>query len=385
MLSLALFTRNSGTAQVIEQIVRESGLLRLAASMDSAGSVYEAIRNLGIHGPDLVLADLADWDYLAPLHDAAVRAGRRGHWMGFGRSWNQHEEVAFANRGISPLLREPFDPKDLDEAAFVALHSSRKEQRPGLWAFLPAKAGGGCSTLVLNIAGALHQHLQSDVLVIEADSRSGSYGMLMNLKTPRALDQALGLAAEMTPLEWRNYHTELGGVHILPADPSRPGRLPSWADYSQLLDFLDAHYQQILVDLPEVVNDATAEIVRRAEFVFVVCTPEIPSLRMTEIRCKDLLARGVARDRIRLIVTRFTRSEVSVKDVEKNLGWPVYATLGNDYKAVRSSILESRMVSPDSSFGKDCRRLARMLTDPPGTPIEMGALERLSRLITNSD
>jgi pilus assembly protein CpaE len=250
-----------------------------------------------------------------------------------------------------------------------------------LWAFLPAKAGGGCSTLVLNTAGALHQLSQREVLVIEADARSGSFAMLMDLQMPKPLDQALGLAAEMTPLEWRSYRAELGGVHILPADPARPRRLPSWADYSQLLHFLEHRYREILVDLPEVVNDATAEVVRRAEYVFVVCTPEIPSLKMADIRCQDLLSRGVSRDRIRLIVTRFTRSEVSTKDVERNLGWPVYATLANDYKAVRNSILEARLVAPDCSFGKDCRRLAKTLLTPPGTVVQMGALQRLSRLI----
>jgi len=383
MLGLAVFTRNEGTAHAIEQIVHETDLMRVVASVDPAASVHESMRTLGIHEPELVLADLADWDQLAAVREAARRAGRRARWIGFARSWSPREEIAFAQRGISSLLKIPFQANDLEQSAFRALHSGPPEVRPGLWAFLPAKAGGGCSTLVLNTAGALHQVSQREVLVIEADARSGSFAMLMDLQMPKPLDQALSLAAEMTPLEWRNYRAELGGVHILPADPSRPRRLPSWADYSQLLHFLEHRYREIFVDLPEVVNDATAEVVRRAEYVFVVCTPEIPSLKMTDIRCQDLLARGVPRDRIRLIVTRFTRSEVSTKDVERNLGWPVYATLANDYKAVRSSILEARLVASDCSFGKDCRMLAKTLLTPAGTSVQMGAMERLSRLITN--
>ena len=388
MLSLAVLTRNEGTAQVLDQMIRNSDLIQVVASLDST-AIHEAVRALGIHEPELVLADLADWEHLAPLYDAAMRAGRRARWIGFGRSWNHHEEEVFAQRGISPLLREPFESRDLERAAFEALHVGKSETRPGLWAFLPAKAGGGCSTAVLNTAIGLRQlsrqataqTSRQNVLVIEADSRSGSFSLLMNLEKTHPVTQALARVSEMTALEWRNYYAELDGVHILPADPARRGRLPSWADYYQLLAFLEDRYGQIFVDLPEVVNDATAELVRRAEKVFVVCTQELPSLKLTEIRCQELLARGVARECIQLIVTRFQRSEVSVKDIEQNLGWPVYATLANDYRGVRSSIVEARPVTADSPFGVDCRVLAKMLITPPGKPVQMSTLERLSRLI----
>ncbi len=147
------------------------------------------------------------------------------------------------------------------------------------------------------------------------------------------------------------------------------------------MHFLENRYDHVLVDLPEVVNDATAEVARRAESVFVVCTPEILSLKMADIRCKDLINRGVSRERIRLLVTRFKRDEVSIGDIEKNLGWPVYATLANDYRAVRSSILESRLVSSESAFGKDCRSFARQLSGAAEAVQERGAMGRLSRLI----
>jgi Flp pilus assembly CpaE family ATPase len=278
-------------------------------------------------------------------------------------------------------VREPFGPADLVHAAYTAFHDGETPARPGLWAFLPSKAGGGCSTLVLNTAGALQQQLRRDVLVIEADARSGSISMLMDLEPRRPVHEALECAAELTPLEWQKFQAALGGVHILAADPAKPGRLPSWADYHHLLRFLENRYTHILVDLPEIVNDATAEVVRRAENVFVVCTTEIPSLKMTDIRCQDLIRRGVPRERIRLLVTRFKRDEVSIRDVEKNLGWPVYATLANDYRSVRSSILDRRLVAPDSAFGKDCSALAGMLSGAAEAPAPVGALGRLSRLI----
>jgi MinD-like ATPase involved in chromosome partitioning or flagellar assembly len=381
MLSLALFTRNSLAAQAIEQVVHEADLFRLAAVLSPETSVHESLKTLSMRDPELILADLADWQLLAPLLKATQETRLRARWIGFAPDWSGGQQFDLFRAGVTQLVREPFGPADLEKAAFQAFHESEPPMRPGLWAFLPSKAGGGCSTLVLNTAGALQQQLRRDVLVIEADARSGSISILMNLAPGMPIHEALERAAEMTPLEWQKFQVALGGVHILPADPAKPGRLPSWADYHHLLRFLDNRYNHILVDLPEVVNDATAEVVRRAENVFVVCTPEIPSLKMSDIRCQDLIHRGVPRERIRLLVTRFKRDDMSIRDVEKNLGWPVYATLANDYRSVRSSILESRLVSSDSAFGKDCRALAQMLSGTAEAPAPVGALGRLSRLI----
>jgi MinD-like ATPase involved in chromosome partitioning or flagellar assembly len=381
MLSLALLTRNSMAAQAIEQIVHETDLFRLTAKINPSTPVQEALRTLATSGPELILADLADWELIAPLRKASRETQLRARWIGFAPDWSESHQFDLAKAGITQLVREPFGPADLVHAAYTAFHDGETPARPGLWAFLPSKAGGGCSTLVLNTAGALQQQVHRDVLVIEADARSGSISILMDLAPQRPIQEALECAAEMTALEWQKFQVSLGGVHVLPANPSKPGRLPSWADYYHLLRFLDNRYHHILVDLPEVVNDATGEVVRRAENVFVVCTPEIPSLKMSNIRCQDLIQRGVPRERIRLLVTRFKRDEVSIRDVEKNLGWPVYATLANDYRSVRSSILESRLVSSDSPFGKDCRTLAQMLSGAAEAQTPVGALGRLSRLI----
>lgn len=381
MLRLALFTRNALAAQAIEQIVDESDLFQLAARIDPSTPPQEAIRQLSIRTPEIILADLADWTVLAPLRKAAGATQLRSRWIGFAPEWTAAEQFELVKAGVGHLIREPFGPAELMDAAYSAFHDGPPAVRPGLWAFLPSKAGGGCSTLVLNTAGALQQQLHRDVLVIEADSRSGSLSILMNLGHRPPTNEALEFAAEMTPLEWQKFIAALGGVHILAADPAKPGRLPSWADYHHLLHFLENRYDHVLVDLPEVVNDATAEVARRAESVFVVCTPEILSLKMADIRCKDLINRGVSRERIRLLVTRFKRDEVSIGDIEKNLGWPVYATLANDYRAVRSSILESRLVSSESAFGKDCRSFARQLSGAAEAVQERGAMGRLSRLI----
>ena len=379
MLKLALITRNTLAAQAIDQIVHETDHLRLAMTLDPAAPAQESQRAFSVNKPELILIDLADWELLKPLLKSG--SSRNTRWIGFAADWDANEELTYADHGVCRLLREPFGPKDLERAAFEAFHAGEAEVRPGLWAFLPAKAGAGCSTVVLNTARILQQTARTDVLLMETDIRSGCFSLLMDVKPKRSIADALEAAGEMTTLNWRQFHLDLGGVHILPADPANPGRAPSWVDYVHLLRFLENRYKHIFADLPDAVDEASAEVVRRAESVFVVCTPEIPSLKLTEIRCEDLLKRGVPRERIQLIVTRHKRDELPLADIEKNLGWPVYASIANDYRAVRNSILEAQLVAGDSLFGKDCRALAHKLSGLVEEAAPLSRMERLSRLI----
>ena len=381
MLSLALINRNRLTAEAIQQLVSETSTLQWSATLDSSAPPSETVRRLAVLDPEVILVDLADWESVEPVLESG-KARIHGRWIGFAAEWTPAQETAFMDAGIASLTREPFGPAELEKAVYEAFHRGPAVVHPGLWAFLPSKAGGGCSTLVLNTAGSLQKLTQQDVLVIEADARSGSFSILMDFGLPRPIHEALRKAADMTAVEWQKFHVTLGGVHLLPADPSKPGHHQSWADYYHLLQFVRQRYGQILVDLPELVNAATAEVVQRAESVFVVCTPEVPSLKLADHRCRDLMAHGVLRESIRLLLTRWKRGDVPAKEVEKDLGWPVYATLSNDYSAVTSAIMEKRLVSPDSAFGKDCRTLAHLLSGTPEPPPERGALGRLSRLIT---
>src|SRR5262249_34099158 len=151
-----------------------------------------------------------------------------------------------------------------------ALHKKRGIAHQDILAFLPAKAGGGCSTVALNTAAALSQTLSKTVALVEADRRSGVLSIMLNQQNRYGLAEALQNASELTPTEWNNYYIQVGGVDILLADPARRGSLPSWADYYKLLLFLQRQYNFLLFDLPEVINEATAEVVKSARAVFIV-------------------------------------------------------------------------------------------------------------------
>src|SRR5919108_396102 len=92
--------------------------------------------------------------------------------------------------------------------------------------------------------------------------------------------------------------------------------LPSWVSYHHLLDFAAPRYDHVLIDLPEVTNDATVETVRRAKQVYLVCTPEIPSLGLAPQRLAELTSRSIPAEKIQIVVNRWHAGEIKAAEIE---------------------------------------------------------------------
>jgi Flp pilus assembly CpaE family ATPase len=172
----------------------------------------------------------------------------------------------------------------------------------------------------------------------------------------------------MSPLEWRQVTAQLQDMDLLLANPTRRGRLPTWADYYQLLLFVQKQYDYIVVDLPEVINQATAEFVRHARAVFVVSQPELPSLKLAKLRRAELESCEISPERVNMLLNRWERGRLSKPDVERLLEATLFGTLPNDYKEIRNAMSDLRLAAPSSAFVKSCETLAKEISGLPETP-----------------
>jgi Flp pilus assembly CpaE family ATPase len=380
-----LLTSNPVAAGGIEHLIHESKVFRLAAKICPIRTIPEAMRLLGIYDPELILLDLGDWTAVSALARQIKRSKLRGIVIGFKPTWNRVEELTFEEAGIRDLLRDPFSHEDLETLAYDALHRGHAVTDQNIVALLPAKAGGGCSTIALNTAAALAETHTKKVLLIESDRRSGILSVMLNLQNRSGLSEALQQAGEMSPVDWQQHTVWVSGIHLLPANPGRRVPLPTWADYFQLLRFVQNPYDFVFVDMPEIVNDATAEVVKSARSICIVCTPEVPSLKMAGQRCAELEACEIPADRIHIVLNRFERNGLSISDVEDVLDRPVFATLPNDYKQVKNAILESRLVASDSRFAASCKTLAQKLSGLPEVPRAASKFTLLRELVRMAD
>src|SRR5262249_22611352 len=96
-----------------------------------------------------------------------------------------------------------------------------------------------------------------------------------------------------------------------------------------------------------------------ADQIFIVSLGDLPSLRNT-LRCLQTLERmGYKQDRIKILVNRFDkRQDITLKDMENALGYPVFWTFPNDYQAVITSINTGTPL-----FDSDSSVVARSIAD----------------------
>jgi pilus assembly protein CpaE len=379
MLSLVVLTPNTAAAAAIERLVEGTGALK-PVFKGPPEPMHSTMRAVRVHDPELVLLDVGDWQRVAPLAEQIRTGNIRAVIVGFAPNSTRSQQLDFEEAGIRDLLPYPFSCLELETVAYEALHREHPISNSNILAFLPAKAGGGCSTVTLNTAAALARSFDKKVLLVEADRRSGVLSILLDLQNRQGLSDALQRAGELTPLEWQQYCEQVFGIDVLPANPARRGPLPSWAHYYQLLRFLQEKYDFLFVDLPELVNEATAEVVKSARGIFIICTPEVPSLKMASQRSAELQECEIPRSKIHIVLNRWERGGFKMQDVEKTLEYPVFATLPNGYRDVRDAILESRLVSLDSAFAKGCQVFAQKLSGLPQASPERFIFSRLKGL-----
>ncbi len=350
MFSAIIVSPDSIRQQIVQGLAVESQLVLIHRICSDLQSPYEIVRALNTVVPDIVFLDVRDRE--AALASAVMIHEAHPAAVIIGLASGSPCAVGPGEGGIVSILPTQVDALTFTRVLEESLQRARGSPQDNLLAFLPAKAGSGCSTVVLHTGFVLSNVLKKKILVIEGDLRSGVLSILLNCAVSGSVQGALRMAPEIDSFKLEQSLTRVHGIDLLLSSNALEGTLPSWYHYFQLLDFVRSRYDWILVDLPELVNPATAEVVRRAQRVFVVCTQEIPSLKLAERRCQDLVSRGVQPERTRLILNRWHKTELGVADVEKFLDHQIEAVIPNDYRTLRETLLNGTFLPDRSAPGK---------------------------------
>lgn len=257
------------------------------------------------------------------------------------------------------VIRGPFVHASIKDAIVRAIDNTVSAKGENVHAFLPAKAGNGASVTAMNVAGALAHYWKQKVLVIEADQHSGCFGISLQIEPKHSLVEVLEGSEELREDHWSRSVTSAHGVDwLLTARGRQARRIAPW-EYQRLLTFVSPLYDTVIVDLPEVINEATETVVRRASKVFVVSTPEVQALYLARRRMLDLKSREVAEECRKIVLNRFSEGERSIQEYEDVLGHKVSLTIGSDYAETQNAAAHGGLVSWDSDLGRGYFEIAK--------------------------
>jgi len=270
--------------------------------------------------------------------------------------------------GIREFLSEPFDSGALKEALRrVELILDRKpaaiESTDSVFSFLPAKAGVGASTLAVNASVAAAEICETKVLLMDFDLTCGMVGFMLRIDSQHSIVSAAEHALEMDEVQWENIVTQRaqGKLDVLPAGRMSPGFRIEPNQIHHLLDFARRNYQAICLDLSGMMEKYSVEVLRESKRIFLVCTPEVPSLHLAREKLVYLRSLDLA-DRVSVLLNRaHKRSLIPTNEVESVLGLPVFLSFPNDYEAVHQALTAGKSIKAGSDLGKKCRSLAESM------------------------
>jgi Flp pilus assembly CpaE family ATPase len=361
LLNAVLFIADPNMAALLRGLAAKSNEFTIESIVELTSAGYGVARMRTTTRADVMLVEMTDFSrdlsLAAEIHDQCPEIPL----VGLASRDLQTLLTRTPSSDLTSIAVWPFSAAELEEAISKAVHKMRAGNYENLLAFLPGKAGSGASTVVLQTARVITQELKRKVLVMEGDLHSGLLSAMLEVEPKHSIREALAEASQTGSLTWQRCIVSSGGVDFLLTNTAIKEPVPSWTHYLQILRSATPKYDLVVVDLPEVVNTATAEVVRRAKAVYVVSTPEFASLKLSKQRCSELEHWGVENGRIHALLNRGHKSDIGAKDAEKLLDCPVAATFPNDYKAVRRATTDGSPIELRSELGEAYLGFARML------------------------
>jgi len=291
--------------------------------------------------------------------------------MAFDRTCDQGTLLELMRAGIREFVSIPLTIHELP-SALMRLQAALEQKPPAIdstdlvFSFLPSKPGAGCSTVALNAAVAAAALPDTHVLLADFDLNCGMIGFMLHLDNSRSIVDAAEHSAHMDETLWPRLVHSIGRLDVLPAGLPQPGFRIEPAQIRYLLEFARRNYKVICLDLSGLLEKFSIELMQESKRIFIVCTPELPSLHLARQRL-DFLRSLELEGRACLLLNRAQKkSLIPAAEIEKLIGLPVTMELPNDYRGVHQAFNDAKPVSASSELGKRFADLARLMVAREG-------------------
>lgn len=381
-LHAALITTDPRFRDLVQELLAdpESGFtLGLEISVPFAQFGEEQVSALRQLSPDLVFIDVQDDpDLGVKFTQFLTELNPSQRVIAAGLDLSHDLLLAAMRAGISDFLAKPVKREALLEAfqrvSLLYGRSSSRLRAPGkIFAFFSPKGGSGCTTICTNLAVMLNRLTGKRTLLVDLDLELGEVALLLGLQPRYSFVDLVqnfhrmdaGLLASYVDQHGSGVHLLSSPLHLADNFRAEQAEVVTGDDTRQILHFLRSHYEYIVVDTSKSFSAVTLGVFDQADFVFLVTTVDLPSLRSIQ-RALPVLKRVLPRgeQQIRLVVNRYNSgNDISLSDIERSLGLKVYSTVTNDYQAVIQSLNDGKPLVLDgkSKPGKDIKALGSEL------------------------
>ena len=163
------------------------------------------------------------------------------------------------------------------------------------FAYVPAKAGVGASTIAANTTWAFSQMENTHTLLADFDMASGITEFLFDAKHDRNLADTAAHGKQLDDDAWRSLVKRVGNIDLMLSGAPRVGEGIPRAQIAHLIEFTRRNYNVVNADLPDTFDETTLAVLRDANKILLVTTPELPALRLAHLKGSAAEETGVIR------------------------------------------------------------------------------------------
>jgi pilus assembly protein CpaE len=357
----------------LEAILTETGIASITRTLDRYPNPLELLRFLRAHAPQVMFVSTESTPK-AMENAREVEKNTPGvQIVAVSRFVDPQILLEVMRAGIREFASLPFDRQTLVDA-LVRIKDAVQARPPAIeatnqvYSFLPSKAGVGTSTVAMNTAVAMSRVQDASVLLSDFDLNSGMVRFMLKLDSTYCVTDAAEHALEMDESLWPTMVTTIDKLDVLHAGKLNPDFRIEPTQIRHLMEFMRRNYSALCFDMSGNLERYSLEIMHESKRIFLVCTPEIPSLHLAKEKYLYLKHLDLG-ERVSVLLNRCPkRSLISPQQIEQLLGVPIYMTFPNDYQGVQRAMTAGRWVESSSELGRQFTSLAQCMLESKPAP-----------------
>ena len=348
----------------LENALSDAEGVAVTKVMDHYPNQQELVRFLRAHAPQLVFLSAESMTRAADIVREIEKHTPGVQVMAMGRACDPQVLLELMRAGIREYATDPFERTALAQALqrvrdMLESKPAYIQSTDNVFSFLPSKAGVGASTVCLNAAVAMSRQPNITVLLSDFDLNSGMMRFMLKLENGYSVTDAAEHALHMDETLWPQMVTTVDKMDVLHAGKLNPEFHIEGPQLNHLLEFMRRNYRVLCFDLSGNLEKYSLEIMHESKKIFLICTPEIPSLHLA--REKYLYLKQLdLHERVSVLLNRCQkRPLITPEQIEQLLGVPVTMTFPNDYQGVHRALTFGRWVDPATELGRQFTLLAQ--------------------------
>lgn len=312
---------------------------------------------------NLVIFDINSKNLNEVLKKADELKSKKINFIATSYEINSALVTQILNKGAIDFLLKPIIPSVL-EASIKKISQEEKKTTKTISVF-SNKGGIGKTSLITNLAWEIYNKTKDKICILDLSFSDENVASFLNVEQKYNLDYILQAIEGLN----KNALLSLMGqykdsqIYILETKEKVTSELKYTPQkIAKIINSLKQVFDYIIVDTTNIINESTISILNNSDLILLMASTNKNSIKNC-LNCCELFDKiGYSNDKIKLIINRYIESEeISIKEIEQNIGNKVFNVIPNNYLTLIDAInLGSNVgeINPQSNIAKAYKKIA---------------------------